>query len=1202
MSSIRQGIAESNSFLYIISPESVSSQYCEAELDYALNLGKKIIPILYREVLPITRIRKEIRALNWINCTRVLGGGGDTTTKEDKETEEENEKENGKENEKENENENEKENEKENENENEKEKEKEDGEETTTNGEAPKSDEFESCFLKICDAISSNPAHVSMHTKLLVRALEWTEHSEDSSFLCSGRELQEANQWLEFALVHHINPPPITLQRMFIFASNEFSKNDTKRKEMLAAFLKKHQQGEISEQWNHRFIEGKFEPGLDSIGRKQRIEIWKYWDQASIRGLVIALTIVDFIAAVVDIILDESNAQPYNDPAHGNSSLRITLKLIRIISFSFFACELFACFLIYLHKFFYHLHLLADLFIVVVVYTCELLYFDPSPSTFSPSTSSIWLWLLMVRSWRTFRMVRVMITRLKNYNRQLKLELLHSKQIETKLRSMVNILTRELSKQEDMAHSRWQKLAMTGNANEVYGNGNGRVAGGGGGGGGGGKGYGTVEGTNRGMGGAEMDEGVESEEMTDEEGSVVEDEDEEEEADELQGNTNEEEEDTITNHFDDGSGGSAASFDPDEHTPIPHLDQSDIHHGMIGGTRDSTSLATKAGVVKNRNVSARASSILPHRSIRSNPKKRRTHSVLPQSFASPPVRNSNSHRNNRSKHHHHHYPSTDFIVMGDDDFTPKSEDATPAISRRVSITLFTIPKEQQIETARRMEKEKQAASRQQQQQQQMQQNQKPQLQIKSSTHVRSFSSSYAYAGNLSSPAQSYHHSLPPLNSHSSPSGSATSSNSSLHTSYPLPPHLVVSSPNSAEMNYSRNPLNSPSVNMLSPSGLQYYSSNDAGSGMSSPSQVRSPPSNVSGGKGGHLLLSPPLSSNMRGRFNSEPAPPPLRMTSLSNVEEKRDDQSAPTIQDLINEPISPLHPSLSPSSPITPFPTSSMTMNQVEHHSSSASASLNSSNQSSAEASASSSACASPEPPLSASFPITPTFAAPVQLPSSGMQLKQQSHPTRHSSVIEPRSATKKSSLKKNSYIGNTSSNRIHLDEAAVAAGGGGSRTRSRRSSMSGVSVSGTSVVRFHADTMRGQSKRMSFAYTVYNQPLAAVSPSLSATPQPPRQTSLSTSSSSSSSSSSSTFSSPFPISPSLHPEMAIKRGSASLSSNSSSTVPYSVTLDIDSSPNEAKSNGFMISPPNPASQSSHHAYFSSPSSTNNHNQTMEEV
>jgi WD40 repeat protein len=65
---IRTAIEESDAFLFVITPASVASRYCDQEADYARTLAKRIVPVL-REPVPDAEIPEEIRNRNWIPFT-----------------------------------------------------------------------------------------------------------------------------------------------------------------------------------------------------------------------------------------------------------------------------------------------------------------------------------------------------------------------------------------------------------------------------------------------------------------------------------------------------------------------------------------------------------------------------------------------------------------------------------------------------------------------------------------------------------------------------------------------------------------------------------------------------------------------------------------------------------------------------------------------------------------------------------------------------------------------------------------------------------------------------------------------------------------------------------------------------------------------------------------------------------------------------
>ena len=65
---IKHAIEGSDAFLFVITPGSVHSAYCENEVEYARDLNKRIVPVL-RELVPDSELHEEIRDRNWIPFT-----------------------------------------------------------------------------------------------------------------------------------------------------------------------------------------------------------------------------------------------------------------------------------------------------------------------------------------------------------------------------------------------------------------------------------------------------------------------------------------------------------------------------------------------------------------------------------------------------------------------------------------------------------------------------------------------------------------------------------------------------------------------------------------------------------------------------------------------------------------------------------------------------------------------------------------------------------------------------------------------------------------------------------------------------------------------------------------------------------------------------------------------------------------------------
>jgi WD40 repeat protein len=62
---IKRAIEQSDAFVFVITPESVHSTYCENEVNYASDLAKRIVPVL-RQAVPDSELPAEIRDRNWI--------------------------------------------------------------------------------------------------------------------------------------------------------------------------------------------------------------------------------------------------------------------------------------------------------------------------------------------------------------------------------------------------------------------------------------------------------------------------------------------------------------------------------------------------------------------------------------------------------------------------------------------------------------------------------------------------------------------------------------------------------------------------------------------------------------------------------------------------------------------------------------------------------------------------------------------------------------------------------------------------------------------------------------------------------------------------------------------------------------------------------------------------------------------------------
>lgn len=65
LAEIERGIRSTNAFVFVISPDSVVSEICQRELDLAVQLGKRVVPIVGRDTTA-EKVLQELRKRHWI--------------------------------------------------------------------------------------------------------------------------------------------------------------------------------------------------------------------------------------------------------------------------------------------------------------------------------------------------------------------------------------------------------------------------------------------------------------------------------------------------------------------------------------------------------------------------------------------------------------------------------------------------------------------------------------------------------------------------------------------------------------------------------------------------------------------------------------------------------------------------------------------------------------------------------------------------------------------------------------------------------------------------------------------------------------------------------------------------------------------------------------------------------------------------------
>jgi YVTN family beta-propeller protein len=169
---IREGIDSANNFLFVVSPNSLISEVCNLEFQYALQQNKYIIPIIY---IQIEKEREKILANEWEM--------------------------------------------------------KEWGDLALENWSVIKELDwvqlydfatFEKDFEKLIRAINANSWQKKAHTRLSVRARDWETRKRNTDYVLRGDDLKEAEVW--FARSADKQLKPTKLHREYIVASRKATK------------------------------------------------------------------------------------------------------------------------------------------------------------------------------------------------------------------------------------------------------------------------------------------------------------------------------------------------------------------------------------------------------------------------------------------------------------------------------------------------------------------------------------------------------------------------------------------------------------------------------------------------------------------------------------------------------------------------------------------------------------------------------------------------------------------------------------------------------------------------------------------------------------------------------------------------------------------------------------------------------------------
>lgn len=143
---IKRGLEGADAFIAVLTPDYLESRYCvELEMGYAVELQKKIIPIVLQKFDNKDKIPDEVRSINWIYFTPHAGH----------------------------------------------------------------QNTFSEAFPKVIQALDLDIDHAREHSRLQLRALDWDNNQRRVGYLLSGDELTVAESWISNASNKVPNPTPL---------------------------------------------------------------------------------------------------------------------------------------------------------------------------------------------------------------------------------------------------------------------------------------------------------------------------------------------------------------------------------------------------------------------------------------------------------------------------------------------------------------------------------------------------------------------------------------------------------------------------------------------------------------------------------------------------------------------------------------------------------------------------------------------------------------------------------------------------------------------------------------------------------------------------------------------------------------------------------------------------------------------------------
>ncbi|MBK8021878.1 MAG: TIR domain-containing protein [Chloroflexi bacterium] len=194
---IQEGIENAHNFAFIISPESMKSQYCQYELEHARGAGKRIVPVLHREYDP-RELNAALFRTAWESIARTNWERLDAIQ----------------------------------------------------HLPIRAQDDFERAFAALLNTLNLDLDYVKLHTKLTQRSSDWAEQKYES-LLLRGEDLRKAETWLSASRSANKQPQPT--DQICEYISESRRTEERLKRETATIVLERHRLS-LRQQFSLRFL------------------------------------------------------------------------------------------------------------------------------------------------------------------------------------------------------------------------------------------------------------------------------------------------------------------------------------------------------------------------------------------------------------------------------------------------------------------------------------------------------------------------------------------------------------------------------------------------------------------------------------------------------------------------------------------------------------------------------------------------------------------------------------------------------------------------------------------------------------------------------------------------------------------------------------------------------------------------------------